>query len=82
MVDQLRESKCMKKSEGICCCECRWLALDLSHPEIDGKPLSNVKGRVCLAPEFYTSEGVPEVISGWWEHGLCEMFDQRLRGCE
>jgi hypothetical protein len=59
-----------------CCCNCKHLAKDLSHPLTDGNPLSHVRGLVCLAPEFYDPSSMrKEVISGWGEHGLCETWE-------
>ena len=64
------ESTCLRTDElDVCCCICRHHADDLSHPITDGQQLSNKRGWVCLAPEF------SGVISGWSEHGRCEMFD-------
>lgn len=65
---------------GRCCCNCRWLAEDHSHPNTDGMSIMLQRGFVCMAPEFVVErngKAVAQVFSGWSEHGICEMHDYR-----
>lgn len=65
---------------GGCCCTCRWLAEDFSHPDTDGGQISTRIGFICMAPEFVDeTTGRGHFFSGWDEHGFCEMYDQ-MRG--
>ena len=70
-----------------CCCNCRWHAADLSHPCTDGGRLSHQRGWVCLAPEFDhapspvligSERRVKAVVSGFPEHGMCEMHKRAV----
>lgn len=71
------EIPCMKdRNHGICCCNCRWLAMDFSHPDTDGGSPGNQRGWVCLAPEFSSEDGRSHVFSQWSLHGACEMWDE------
>lgn len=54
-----------------CCCNCRSLKIDHSHPLTDGKPCSNLRGFIC------TADG-DQCYSGWRPHGLCEMWTPRV----
>ena len=61
-----------------CCCTCKYLAIDCSHPDTDGESIVKQRGWVCLAPEFAEErEGrvFTTVFSGWTKHGMCEMHD-------
>jgi hypothetical protein len=62
---------------GQCCCNCRYLIRDFSHPCTDGGRISEQRGWICFPPEF---EGV--MFSGWNAHGLCEMHGFREEGAE
>lgn len=57
------------KQEPWCCHNCRWLAVDYSHPITDGGRCVDRRGFVCLDPE---GDGVH---SGWTEHGMCEQWE-------
>lgn len=71
------QRQCWKvDDEPWCCCNCRHLAVDLSHPLTDGGRLTEQRGWVCLAPDF-DHDGRKAVISGHAEHGMCEMWDDR-----
>lgn len=52
-----------------CCCICKMHLKLMSHPEVDGKGMSNQDGWICLA--FAASDGIAVKIN---EHGLCEAF--------
>jgi hypothetical protein len=59
-----------------CCCNCKHLAMALSHPMTDGKSLSHNRGYVCLAPEVFDPKTMrKEVITDVGEHGMCEMWE-------
>lgn len=69
-----------------CCCNCQSQAVDLSHPLTDGGRVIHQRGWVCLAPEFDHSpspvligseERITAVVSGFSQHGLCEMWNRR-----
>lgn len=69
-----------------CCCNCRHLAEDHSHPCTDGRPINERAGFACLAPEFVEPRStkfglrthVRIVFSKWSEHGICEMHEERI----
>ena len=61
-------NQCQKLIWHGCCCECKYHYAVYSHPCVDGKPMSNHFGYVCIPPEFYCKG----VISN--EHGFCENF--------
>ena len=66
----------LKKEQ--CCCKCEFLIPDYSHPWIDKKPISHIKGWICLCPLDRRGG-----MSGWWRHSLgCEMFTMRRRAKE
>jgi hypothetical protein len=72
-----QKGECWLPYDGYCCCQCRWLAEDYSHPMTDGKKCTEQRGFVCLSPEF-EEDGVFHVSSGWPEHSSsCEMFTRR-----
>lgn len=57
-----------------CCCKCKFLIPDYSHPWVDGKPISHRKGWICVV-ELDRRGG----MSGWKHHDLgCEMFTRIL----
>jgi len=58
------------------CKTCQHLAEDRHHPLTTGKSISELKGYVCLAPEFWEGN-VKIVFSGWTQIGMCEMYDER-----
>ncbi len=57
---------------GECCCNCAFLLKDFHHPTTTGKSTLVQRGWICAPPEF---DGM--VFSGWSQHGLCEMWQQR-----
>lgn len=64
--------ECRLSSQGgQCCCTCAHHLKDFSHPETDGKPITNQRGWICANPE------VGGLRSGWGEHGLCECHRER-----
>ena len=65
-------SQCQKSNWGNCCCECKYHYVIYSHPCVDGKPMSNFYGYVCIPTEF-NGKGV---VSN--KHGYCEMFEKEL----
>ena len=56
-----------------CCCKCKFHHSLFSHPWVDGKPMNNQVGWICLMPEF---EG-KAILSK--EHGMCELFTRARR---
>lgn len=61
-----------------CCCNCKWHILDHYHCWID-KELAEKEGRcVCFKPKGWICM-CPETgaHSGWPEHSLCEMWEER-----
>ena len=53
-----------------CCCTCQFRLNDWSHPDTDGKRMSNLRGYICANPELGH-------YSGWGPHGLCECWGKR-----
>lgn len=53
-----------------CCCECKFRYNDWSHPHTNGNNISVLRGYICWTP-------VLGAMSGWDEHGMCEMFTPR-----
>ena len=67
----------------MCCCECRYQLIDLSHPNADGGKVSEQRGWICNPPEFVEvrdGKMYEQANSGWAEHGMCEMFEERRKG--
>jgi len=63
--------KCMKNSPPFhqCCCECQNLLVDYSHPWVDGKKASKIRGYICHVPYYGFTH------SGWCKHSAgCELF--------
>ena len=65
-------SECQHSKYGMCCCTCKHRLDDHSHPCTDGKSIMEHRGYICRPPE---SDG--RAFSGWSEHGLCEMHEER-----
>jgi len=63
--------ECVLNKYGVCCCSCNWRLEDRSHPLTDGKSMGDRRGWICAGFAFTEGEGV--AISGWPEHGICEM---------
>lgn len=63
------------RTDGMCCCNCRFLIPDHSHPTTDGGNMTQQRGFVCAGFLFTEPEKI--VFSGWSKHGLCEMWDLR-----
>jgi len=64
------ETPCQKERWNSCCCSCEWQYVDRSHPGTDGKSCTNTRGYICAEPNLgYHSE--------WFEHGMCECWNQR-----
>lgn len=57
---------------GDCCCNCKYLVADYSHPWTDGQPVTEQRGWICIG---LLDEGMAH--SGWGEHGMCELHDRR-----
>ena len=73
------ESTCQKDRQpciGECCCTCRHRAEDYGHPGTNGKTIMDLRGYVCLCPGRVNEHGQRRVISGWTEHGQCEMWEE------
>jgi hypothetical protein len=69
-------SECEKESNnGRCCCNCNNRLTDHSSPNTDGKPISEVRGFIC----FIENDGKVIAFSGWREHGLCELWESKIR---
>ena len=47
-------NQCQKLNWGNCCCECKYHYAVYSHPCVDGKPMSNLYGYVCIPPLHLT----------------------------
>ncbi len=60
------------KHETDCCCNCKYLVPDYSHPCTDGKRVTEQRGWICIG---LLDEGMAH--SDWLEHGLCELHDRR-----
>ncbi len=58
---------------GGCCCQCKYLMIDASHPMTDGGNVLTQRGWACAG--FVFCEATPVVYSGWSEHGMCELFE-------
>ena len=54
-----------------CCCVCRHHIKDYGHPDTDGKTFTQ-RGWVCVG--VLNACGEDMVFSGWFEHGMCELF--------
>lgn len=59
---------------GGCCCVCKWHVPDFSDPHTDGGSSTHQRGWVCVG--FLMCEPDGGVLSGWADHGLCELFRQ------
>ena len=58
------------------CKTCRNLAEDRHHPCTTGKRITELKGYVCVAPEFW--EGNTKIVFSEWKlTGCCEMYAER-----
>ena len=55
-----------------CCCVCKHHVKDYGHPDTDGK-MFKPRGWVCVG---FLACGEDMVFSGWFEHGMCELFDR------
>lgn len=64
--------KCQLENMQGCCCQCHWRLTDHSHPDTDGKSMSEKRGYICIA--FTQMEAMDVAHSGWSEHGMCELF--------
>lgn len=62
--------KCCLQEYQRCCCTCAHRVNDWSHPCTDGGRILNRRGYICANPELGN-------YSGWSEHGLCEVHDER-----
>jgi hypothetical protein len=65
------DNQCTLLEHRQCCCACKNLKEDRSHPCTDGRTVSDVRGYICN-PE----EGV--YFSGWDLHSYgCELFQKK-----
>lgn len=58
-----------------CCCVCRNLIIDGSHPDTDGGHIMQQRGWICIGFAYQEAEALG--FSGWTAHGMCELFDRR-----
>jgi len=58
---------------GGCCCICRHHITDYGHPDTNGG-MFKPRGWVCVG--FLNACGEDMVFSGWFDHGMCELFDK------
>jgi len=71
----LEQEECQLKEPPFrqCCCNCKHHIPDYSHPETDGKSVSNQRGWICLFGG--DKDGA---FSGWPEHSVgCELYNRR-----
>jgi len=70
----MKNTQCCKQEyHGRCCCSCFWHLEDYSHPWTDGSRITEQRGWVCANPELW-DDGKLHVMSGWSEHGMCEVW--------
>lgn len=66
-------SKCCLSEYRECCCKCDFLYELCSHPFVDGKPITNHLGWVCIV--MCVLDNGSAILSDG--HGLCEMFTKK-----
>ena len=67
-----QERECRKKRWNGCCCICQYHYPDHSHPWTDGMRIIHQRGWICGMPDCKN-----RMHSGWFEHGMCEMFTEK-----
>lgn len=55
-----------------------WRLEDHHHPWTDGGVITEQRGWVCANPELW-DDGHIRTMSGWSEHGMCEVWTDRTK---